>query len=106
MEIEIETGTADGIEKHEISTAYCGNRIDITGAADHRRNENHSGNIFRVKEHQDMTEYYHLQADDDISLVVDHESVRNTGQIYRRAKYKWIMKRYMTASMTVLLGCQ
>ncbi len=27
---------------HEISTGYCGNRIDITGAADYRRNENHS----------------------------------------------------------------
>jgi hypothetical protein len=29
-------------KKHEISTGYCGNRIDITGAADCRRNENYS----------------------------------------------------------------
>lgn len=42
IEIETETGTADGTEKHEISTGYCGNRIDITGAADHCRNENYS----------------------------------------------------------------
>lgn len=32
------------------------------------------------KEHQDMTEYYHLQADDDISLVVDHEVLETPGK--------------------------
>ncbi len=32
------------------------------------------------KEHQDMTEYYHLQADDDISLVVNHEVLETPGK--------------------------
>ena len=44
-----EMNTQTEQKKHEISTGCCGNRIDITGAADCRRNEKLFRNIFRVK---------------------------------------------------------